>query len=126
MSINRTFMELKQNAHFIGVFGVFVLIEPLWNWNVSVSNAERPTSLVLIEPLWNWNTTKDGPSLFTSSSINRTFMELKHRRMEAFQKFAEVLIEPLWNWNNDINVNVVIASGINRTFMELKHNRYQR
>ena len=55
LSINWTFMELKQ-ANSIFEKKIFnVLIEPLWNWNLSLSALEMVKVIVLIEPLWNWN-----------------------------------------------------------------------
>ena len=53
---------------------------------------------VLIEPLWNWNMTQSA-SKGLALSINRTFMELKHGFHGANMGGLKVLIEPLWNWN---------------------------
>ena len=99
-SLNRTFMELKS---FLGcgtrVFG-FVLIEPLWNWN-----------LILLRSL-RW-----------ILSLNRTFMELKLRKSPKNTcSIFPVLIEPLWNWNVSHKLALFGKTCcLNRTFMELKY-----
>ena len=53
-SINRTFMELKPESPQSSPAPSFVLIEPLWNWNMYLLTVQR-----------------------SALSINRTFMELK-------------------------------------------------
>ena len=57
----------------------FVLIVPLWNWNISVLPQVTIDNVVLIVPLWNWNTiARDGKVL--EICFNRTFMELKSQK----------------------------------------------
>ena len=94
---NRTFMELKSYCQSVILCTFFVLIVPLWNWNVY-------TAEQMVEAI----------------SSNRTFMELKYVTFDFFSFGTLVLIVPLWNWNAGAPVNVGALAGSNRTFMELK------
>ena len=101
---------------------VSLLIEPLWNWNLSPVVVFPPKThtfnrttmelklappprwwfarFLLIEPLWNWN--RHGPAYGRCRCL--------------------LLIEPLWNWNYSCkNVSISLTATFNRTTMELKH-----
>ena len=54
---------------------------------------------LLIEPLWNWNITKNVETEIDISAFNRTIVELKRDFDSVFLPFFILLIEPLWNWN---------------------------
>ena len=119
LSINRTFMELKQIRLVVSIWREKVLIEPLWNWNTRAITPIVNNRGVLIEPLWNWNC-DEGAKGRGRTGINRTFMELKHAKKHYPWCDAIVLIEPLWNWNSDVCHDRKRYECINRTFMELK------
>ena len=114
-------MELKheKGKHLASL--VLVLIEPLWNWNMIEPLLTIKLAKVLIEPLWNWNR-KTEVSLRKTTGLNRTFMELKHEKINENKKPWTVLIEPLWNWNNCTMAFLPVSFCLNRTFMELKRN----
>ena len=79
---NRTIVGLKYITRKRRKFlCVFVLIEPLWDWNGKTNSIWDKWLKVLIEPLWDWNIAKSYTSGFS-------FI---------------VLIEPLWDWN-DISI----------------------
>ena len=82
LRLNRTFMELKPIV--ISIFSVNqpVLIEPLWNWNKSIKSVAEQVRGVLIEPLWNWNWLRELRRQ-VPESLNRTFMELKLRKLRG-------------------------------------------
>ena len=100
-----------------------VLIVPLWNWNKVNSGRYSSLARVLIVPLWNWNYVKHAGSDTKLDGSNRTFMELKCRRVNRKQVSSLVLIVPLWNWNLTETTVSVVQSSSNRTFMELKYFR---
>ena len=54
-SSNCTFMELKWRAWTLSLTSSFVLIVPLWNWNIVEALGLLGSLWVLIVPLWNWN-----------------------------------------------------------------------
>ena len=76
-SFNRTSMELKQRNDRVVTVKLFLLIEPVWNWNFTDEDRETLQLLLLIEPVWNWNTRSPVTMVGTSG----------------------LLIEPVWNWN---------------------------
>ena len=75
--INCTVVELKLLLIVFHYWTQFVLIVPLWNWNLGGYGAPVLDTFVLIVPLWNWNTVGCVSTTADSS----------------------VLIVPLWNWN---------------------------
>ena len=75
-SSNRTFMELKLDWFYWCHVRLYVLIVPLWNWNLVKNVFQYTPSRVLIVPLWNWNN-KSFDMPMPISRSNRTFMELK-------------------------------------------------
>ena len=75
-SSNRTFMELKFRWYWSIPLLRYVLIAPLWNWNVRWRSLHSLRHSVLIAPLWNWNRIVRVREEISSCS-NRTFMELK-------------------------------------------------
>ena len=71
-------MELKQGPADPSARYWTLLIEPVWNWNLSLSHQ-------LEKQLW---------------TFNRTSMELKHWILVARCLWQlGLLIEPVWNWN---------------------------
>ena len=99
-AFNRTFMELKRVCRTAAVrkpalliaplwnwnssrvlthsHSGYLLIAPLWNWNTLTPLAFRRLARLLIAPLWNWNFSSEFSIEKSSTSFNRTFMELKH------------------------------------------------
>ena len=138
-------MELKSSYHFSYVSCCYVLIAPLWNWNIQGTEGIQGDIRVLIAPLWNWNRSICNGDRFNICS-NRTFMELKctqRKRIETQYRssnrtFMElksphkaivlwsimVLIAPLWNWNySRVGQDYENFTSSNRTFMELKYGK---
>ena len=67
-------MELKYKKIQLTASGMNVLIVPLWNLNISLTN-----------------------SFMLSTCFNRTFMELKFDQSPRKGPYRPVLIVPLWN-----------------------------
>ena len=126
LPFNRTSLELKLITRTPPCAYIWLLIEPVWNWNFFESDRPRAdrvlsfnrTSLelklrsdysvlartqqvdLLIEPVWNWNIV-----IFT-----------------AWAFLESLLIEPVWNWNISIsNMCSWACIPFNRTSLELKH-----
>ena len=112
-------MELKSLCTASSLVRFWVLIVPLWNWNISeliflniifssnrtfmelklrCKHKQSDWTFVLIVPLWNWNRRNQGAEV--------------HQR--------KVLIVPLWNWNYLGAPHTMFVVSSNRTFMELK------
>ena len=99
LPFNRTSMELKQTLVRVSSrLRSLLLIEPVWNWNSSRSSKSACTTQLLIEPVWNWNSA-EAIRLASSSTFNRTSMELKLGRYLVSNNPNFLLIEPVWNWN---------------------------
>ena len=123
---------------------VFVLIVPLWNWNVrwcfNSYTSWRCSNRTFMELKFHLcvKTPQRG------NCSNRTFMELKFYKAYYDRFGLVVLIVPLWNWNDWKEFREPIISGVlivplwnwniysgvlwicstlcsNRTFMELKY-----
>ena len=102
-----------------------LLIEPLWNWNPADLSGLANAPILLIEPLWNWNI---DPSVFLNVSIaafNRTTVELKRMYRNSYRLHSLfLLIEPLWNWNEFEGERPSgMANPFNRTTVELKQGK---
>ena len=98
-SSNRTFMELKlfteHQPRFrrLGSNRTFMELKLTWLINT------KDNYFVLIVPLWNWNMLFGALLGKGTESSNRTFMELKFRKSIRIICCKLVLIVPLWNWN---------------------------
>ena len=79
---------------------------------------------VLIVPLWNWNSEIVYIIVCSTTSFNRTFMELKYYFYVSKLQKCNVLIVPLWNWNKVSSISIILILSFNRTFMELKYYFY--
>ena len=120
LSLNRTFVELKQNGSVDAFSWHTVLIEPLWNWNRVRSWAWRWMACLnrtFVELKLSCTVSGGGGSV----SLNRTFVELKPQSsFDGCQRIG-VLIEPLWNWNRrTFRPGMSASRRLNRTFVELK------
>ena len=136
-------MELKPCWTHLKISSGGLLIEPIWNWNVShVPRWKSARWKLLIEPIWNWNLVKitwhggfptsnrtnmelklDGinrPNLLIFSS-NRTNMELKRLHIFCWHPYRISSNRTNMELKLIIRqvVNVYIATS-NRTNMELK------
>ena len=91
-------MELKYLRWFSKITQLYVLIVPLWNWNI-----------------------EDVYPAFSSLSSNRTFMELKFYYIlmvfETCKSSNRTFMELKWSETTSDGETVVSS---NRTFMELK------
>ena len=118
---NWTLLELKYGSTCIVALILIVIIEPYWNWNMTIrKNRVQPlkrynwtllelkfvtvdvesTELfeVIIEPYWNWNKgSGDGNLHF--HRYNWTLLELKSMARYLIWINYVVIIEPYWNWN---------------------------
>ena len=131
----------------ITVLAILVLIVPLWNWNVTISDVEA-TATSLNRTFMELKRELRIFNLSLAACLNRTFMELKligsvldadgvmvlivplwnwnsNPRNEALLKNL-VLIVPLWNWNSARMQKSGTGPRLNRTFMELKRSNNSR
>ena len=77
-----------------------LLIEPMWNWNLDwIVDSDMALNL-LIEPMWNWNYVLGTRSQRKYYTFNRTNVELKLDNTQAEVDAIALLIEPMWNWND--------------------------
>ena len=118
---NRTRLELKLrwNSRLIKIWKV--LIEPDWNWNLTLryTRMRRPTG---------FNRTrlelKRHLHIYTVKFLvcfNRTRLELKREGTMRTKLWFIVLIEPDWNWNIAFSYLLCLFQrSFNRTRLELK------
>ena len=71
----------------------------MWDWNYLHTRLHSLPSSVLIEPLWDWNLSPRIGKEFTAHSFNRTIVGLKSGYKSWHIAILPVLIEPLWDWN---------------------------
>ena len=143
-SFNRTSMESKRVFVFISSTWYRLLIEPVWNRNLSTIHLQRmsiPFNRTSMESKHATETT----CAETAPSFNRTSMESKHtygiwnvsaaflliepvwnrneqERTPEQRKWDELLIEPVWNRNSKLTGTLKsLDLTFNRTSMESKH-----
>ena len=114
-------MELKFNRSLLWLSLIWVLIVPLWNWNIIGTMIDgKWYQQVLIVPLWNWNiVTYSNDEL--KIRFNRTFMELKCTKLEKNMKWMESFNRTFMELKFGTQfLKFSKPFGFNRTFMELK------
>ena len=99
VAFNRTTMELKHDNVVVSHVPFFLLIEPLWNWNMSSNVFLTIRSVLLIEPLWNWNVVPPAAFIFTFFLLIEPLWNWNSDRYPVAPPVWFLLIEPLWNWN---------------------------
>ena len=127
LAFNRTNVELKLILDRKNGFYDFLLIVPMWNWNMPAKLEKVLVIILLIVPMWNWNYFDSVDVHFVSDAFNRTNVELKLLPWLMMRLWlSSLLIVPMWNWNGRKALGWILQNGsFNRTNVELKYSRHR-